>query len=204
MGKNRVYVSEGTFPKGGKDMTDEKIIELFWSRDENAIKETEKKYGDLCHFVMSGILTVKEDREECVNDVLLALWNSIPPEKPHNLRAYIGTASRNHALNRSRDANAWKRGGNIRIVGEEFLETIDDGSSLAEDFELSRAGKILNEVIGSLKKEDRKIFTMRFWLGLSYPEIARQTGFGESRVKMSVSRTKKKLAERLKKEGILS
>ena len=183
-------------------MTDEKIIELFWSRDENAIKETEKKYGELCHFVMSGILTLKEDREECVSDVLLALWNSIPPERPRNLRAYIGTASRNHALNRSRDANAWKRGGGFRIVGEEFLSTLDDGSSLAEDFELNRAGEIMNVVLGTLKKEDRRIFTMRFWLGLSYPEIARQTGLGESRVKTSVSRTKKKLAEQLRKEGI--
>ena len=183
-------------------MTDERLIEMFLSRDEGAIAAAEEKYRPFCHSVLSNILPNKEDREECVNDVLLALWNSIPPQKPHNLRAYIGTASRNHAINRSSGANAWKRGGNIRIVGEEFLDTLDDGSNLAEEFELNRAGKILNEVIGSLKKEDRKIFTMRFWLGLSYPEIAKQTGFGESRVKMSVSRTKKKLAERLKKEGV--
>ncbi len=183
-------------------MTDEKIIELFWSRDEDAIKETEKKYGELCYFVMSSILALKEDREECMSDVMLALWNNIPPEQPHNLRSYIGTAARNHALNRSRDANAWKRGGNIRIVGEEFLDMLDDGSDLAEAFEAKRAGEIMNRVLGTLKKEDRKIFTMRFWLGLGYAEIARQTGFGESRVKMSVSRTRKKIAEELKKEGI--
>ena len=66
-------------------MTDEKIIELFWSRDENAIRETEKKYGELCYFVTSNILALKEDCEECINDVLLSLWNNIPPEKPHNL-----------------------------------------------------------------------------------------------------------------------
>ena len=183
-------------------MTDERIVELFWSRDEAAIKETEKKYGELCHFVMSNILTVKEDREECINDVLLALWNSIPPAKPKNLRAYIGAASRNHALNRTRDANAWKRGRSVMIVGEEFLEKLDDGSDLAEAFEAKRAGEIMNRVIGGFKKDDRKIFTMRFWLGLSYPEIARQTGFGESRVKMSVSRSCKKLAEELRKEGV--
>ena len=201
-GSNRVYVGEGKIRKGGKYMTDEKIIELFWSRNEDAIKETEKKYGDLCYYVTSGILAIKEDREECVSDVMLALWNNIPPEKPKNLRSYIGTAARNHALNRSRDANAWKRGGNVRIVGDELLELFDDGSDLAADYEAKRAGEIINRLLGTLKKEDRKIFTMRFWLGLSYTEIAKQTGFGESRVKMSVTRTRKKLAEELKKEGI--
>ena len=102
---NLVYVSEGTFPKGGKDMTDEKIIELFWSRDENAIKETEKKYGDLCHFVMSGILPVKEDREECINDAMLVLWNTIPPEKPASFSAYLAKILRTIALERTRREN---------------------------------------------------------------------------------------------------
>ena len=183
-------------------MTDEKIVELFWARDEAAIKETEKKYGDLCHFVMSNILTVKEDREECVNDVLLALWNSIPPQKPKNLRAYIGTASRNHALNRSRDANAWKRGGNIRIVGEEFLEKLDDGSDVAEAFEAKRAGEVINKFLGTLGDDDRRIFILRFWMGLSIADIARHVKCGESKVKVSIHRSRKKLADMLEKEGI--
>ena len=183
-------------------MTDEKIVELFWSRDENAIRETEKKYGELCRYVISGILAIKEDQEECASDVMLALWNSIPPEKPHNLKSYIGRAARNHALNRSRDANAWKRGRGFTLVGEELLETFDDGHDLAEEFEAKRAAEVINRFLGGLRKEDRRIFTMRFWLGLSYPEIARQTGMGESRVKMSVSRSRKRLAEVLKQEGI--
>ena len=184
-------------------MTDERIVELFWSRDEAAIKETEKKYGDLCYYVISGILAVEEDREECMNDVLLAIWNSIPPKKPQNLRSYLGTAARNQALNRSRDANAWKRGREFATVGEDFLATLDDGTDLASEFEAKRAGEVINAFLGSLKKEDRKIFMMRFWLGLTYSQIAIQTGFGESRVMMSVSRSKIKLAERLKKEGII-
>ena len=143
-------------------MNDEKIIELFWSRNEDAIREAEKKYGDLCYYVISGILAIKEDREECMNDVLLALWNNIPPERPHNLRSYIGTAARNHALNRSRDANSWKRGRNFINIGEDFLSSFDDGCDLAEEFEAKRAGEIINSFLGSLKKEDRKIFTMRF------------------------------------------
>ena len=183
-------------------MNDKKLLELFWGRDENAIRETEKKYGDLCRFVAGNILASREDREECVSDVMLALWNSIPPEKPENLRAYIGTTARNHALNRSREANAWKRGGNVKIVGEEFLAMLDDGTSLAEQYEAKRAGEIINRFLDTIKKDDRKIFVMRFWLDMTIPQIAKQTGFGESKVKMSIVRTRKKLAAELHKEGI--
>lgn len=183
-------------------MTDEKIIELFWARDEKAIAEAERKYKELCYYVVSNILALKEDREECVNDVMLALWNNIPPERPENLRAYIGTAARNNALNRSRDANAWKRGGNVKIVGEEFLDTIEDGCDLAEGFEAKRAGEVINRFLDRIRKDDRKIFVMRFYLDFSIAQIAKQTGFGESKVKMSIQRTRKKLAEELIKEGI--
>ena len=70
-------------------MNDEKIIELFFARDENAIKETEEKYTTLCHYVAKNYLTVREDREECINDAMLALWNSIPPAKPKSLSAFL-------------------------------------------------------------------------------------------------------------------
>lgn len=199
---NRVYVSEGTFWKGGRHMTDEKIIELFWARDEKAIAETERKYRDLMLYVVSNILAFKEDREECVNDTLLSLWNNIPPERPENLRAYLGTAARNHALNRSRDINAWKRGGNVKIVGDEFLEGVEDGRDLAEQFEASRAAEIINRTLETMRKDDRKIFIMRIYLNLPVTDIAMQTGFGESKIKMSLSRTRKKLADILAKEGI--
>ena len=183
-------------------MTDQKILELFRARDEKAIAETERKYKDLVMYVVSNILAFKEDCEECLNDVLLSLWNKIPPERPENFRAYIGTAARNHALNRSRDMNAWKRGGNVQIVGDEFLEGVEDGRDLAEQFEASRAAEIINQTLEKMRKDERKIFVMRIYLNLSIADIARQTGFGESKVKMSLSRTRKKLADILKKEGI--
>ncbi|MBQ4139713.1 MAG: sigma-70 family RNA polymerase sigma factor [Clostridia bacterium] len=183
-------------------MTDEKIIELFWARDERAINETEKKYRSLCLYVASNILAQKEDCEECLNDVLLSLWNNIPPEKPQNLRSYIGTATRNHALNRSKEANAWKRGKNYQIVGDEFLATVADGHDLAEGFEAKRAGGIINKFLETLKTDDRRIFIMRFWLGFEYSKISKHTGFGESKIKVSIHRSRKRLAEMLSKEGI--
>ena len=82
-------------------MKDEQIIELFWARDENAIKETEIKYNDLCHYVAKNFLAIHEDREECINDSMLALWNSIPPKRPKSLRAYLTSIVRNIAISRA-------------------------------------------------------------------------------------------------------
>ena len=183
-------------------MTDEKIIELFWSRDERAIKEAEKKYKELCYYVASHILATKEDCEECLNDVLLSLWNNIPPERPKNLRSYIGTATRNRALNKSKEMNAWKRGGSYQTVGDEFLEGIADGHDLADAFEAKRAGEIINVFLGTLETADRRIFILRFWMGLGYADIASQVNCTESKAKVSIHRSRKKLAEMLKKEGI--
>ncbi|MBQ8258033.1 MAG: sigma-70 family RNA polymerase sigma factor [Clostridia bacterium] len=184
-------------------MTDEKIVEMFWARDERALNETQEKYKNLCMYVGTQILASNEDREECFNDLLLSLWNSIPPEKPSNFRSYIGRSMRNHALNRSRDNNAWKRGKNYQTVGEEFLLTVEDGHSLADGFEAKRAGEAVNRVLDSLGKDDRRIFIMRFYLGMSVADISLQLGFGESKIKVSVHRTRKKIAELMKKEGII-
>lgn len=183
-------------------MDDKKIIDLFFARDENAIAEIEKKYGALCRYIAGNILDQREDIEECVSDVMLALWNAIPPDRPEDLRAYVGRSVRNRALVISRDTNAWKRGGRITLVGEEYLSILDDGSDLAADYEARRAGKIVSEMLERIGEENRDIFVMRYWFGMSYRAIASQTGNTEGKIKMSLMRTRKKLAEELRKGGI--
>ena len=183
-------------------MDDKRIIELFFARDEEALAQTEKKYGALCRYIASNILAIREDAEECVSDVMLALWQNIPPDQPRDLRAYIGKSVRNRAHEISREENAWKRGGRIRIVGDELLTMLDDGTDLAADFEAKRAGEIISNFLQKINKNDKKIFVLRYWAGLEIREITEQTGFGESRVKMSLHRTRKKLAEELGREGI--
>lgn len=183
-------------------MKDEKIIELFFARDESAIAETQKKYGALCLYVASSILTLREDAEECVSDVMLALWNAVPPEKPKDLRAYICKAVRNRAREISRYENAWKRGGRIAVVGEEFLSMVEDCHDLASGFEAKRAGEIITSVLARVGRTNKDIFILRYWLGLSLAQISAQTGFGESKIKVSLHRTRTKIAAELKKEGI--
>ena len=183
-------------------MMDEKIIELFFARNEDALRETELKYRNLCLYVASNFLTAREDREEAYNDSLLALWNSIPPERPANLGAYLSEIVRRLSINKSRANNAWKRGKNVQIVGEEFLSMIEDGTDLAAQFDAKRGGELISAFLRASSKSDRKIFIMRYWLDMSIEQISSQTGFGESKVKVTLHRMRKKLAAELGKEGI--
>ena len=184
-------------------MDDKRIIELFFARDEEALAQTEKKYGSLCRYIASNILAIREDAEECVSDVMLALWQSIPPDCPRDLRAYIGKSVRNRAHEISRGQNAWKRGGRVQIVGDEFLSMLDDGTDLSELYESRRAGELISKFLRSLGEGDRRIFIMRYFFDMSPSDIAKQMHSGESRIKMKLFRTRKKLAEYLKKEGIM-
>jgi signal transduction histidine kinase len=136
-------------------MDDKKIIELFLARDENAIRAVEKKYGRLCYYVASNILACHEDCEECANDVFLALWNAIPPEIPENLRAYIAKAARNRALAILRDSNARGRG-EVKIVGDECLFFVDDGTDLLSEFEAKRMGKLISDFLRRTEEEQRE------------------------------------------------
>ena len=184
-------------------MKDEKIIELFNSRDEKAISETQTKYGEHCHRLAGSYLPSREDCEECVNDAMLALWNSIPPESPRSLFAYLSGIVRNLAKSRRRASLAQKRGGEIQMVGEEFLAILDDGSDLAAEFEASRAGGVINSFLERSTETERDLFVMRFYLGESYPRICKLTGFTEGKVKMTLSRMKVKLKDELRKEGFI-
>ena len=183
-------------------MKDEKIIELFFARNEDALRETELKYRNLCLYVASNFLVSREDREETLNDSLLALWNSIPPERPANLGAYLSEIVRRLSINKSRANNAWKRGKNVQIVGEEFLSMIEDGTDPAAQFDAKRGGELISAFLRASSKSDRKIFIMRYWLDMSIEQISSQTGFGESKVKVTLHRMRKKLAAELEKEGI--
>ena len=182
-------------------MTDEKIIELLFERDETALSEIESKYKRLLRYIAENFLSAREDVEECLNDVLLSVWNAIPPERPDDLRAYVSAAVRNCAIDKLRSNKADKRGGGFVAVSDEFLSMLDDGTDLANEFEARRAGEIINELLASLGKEERSVFVMRYWMSESIREIARRTGSSEGKIKMMLMRTRKKLADKLKKEG---
>ncbi|MBQ8260038.1 MAG: sigma-70 family RNA polymerase sigma factor [Clostridia bacterium] len=184
-------------------MDDKRIIDLFFARDEACLREVTKKYGKLIMHIAENFLSRREDAEECLNDVLLELWNRIPPETPGDLRAYIAAIIRSRAIDKLRAESAGKRGGNVLIVSDELLSDLPDGTTLSEKYESTLAGEVVNRFLESQEKSDRAVFVMRYFLMESIKEISARTGFSEGKIKMLLMRMRRRLEEELRKEGIL-
>lgn len=183
-------------------MEDQQIIALFWMRSETAVSETQAKYGRYCHYIAYNILRNTEDAEECVNDALMKAWNAIPPGKPGRFAAFLGKITRNLALDRYEKQNAKKRGfGQAPLLLEELEECLshtNGDSNLTDSIALRDA---LTTFLWSLPAETRKIFMRRYWYMNTIKEIASDFGIRESKVKMTLFRTRNRLKEFLEKEG---
>lgn len=184
-------------------MEDKQIIALYWDRSENAISETDKKYGRYCHYIAQNILLNEEDAAECVNDAYLRLWNAIPPMHPNDLRTFLGKIVRNLALNRWELHKAEKRGaGLVPQTLEELGECIPAHGSEEQMLDRILLKLVLDQFLASLKPDARKIFVRRYWYFSSVKEIAADFGMSESKVTVTLCRTRQKLAKVLQKEGI--
>ena len=183
-------------------MEDKQIIALYFARSESAIAETDKKYGRYCHYIAYQILDSNEDAEEIVNDTWLRTWNTIPPQRPEPLKAYVGRISSNLALDRYDERHAAKRGGGqLPAVLDELAECIPDhadGGDMGESIALRDA---LNRFLSSLPRKTRNVFVRRYWYAAPIAEIAREFAMKESTVAMLLLRTRNKLKEFLSKEG---
>ena len=182
-------------------MDDKKIIELFFARDEEAIKETEKKYGKLCSYIASNILASREDSEECVNDTYLAAWNSIPPTRPSKLSAYLGRLTRNLSLNRYKSNNAARRGGGEFALS---LDELDDcvADTFSQEQDAEALGKIISEFLYTQAKETQQVFVRRYFYSDSIADICDRFGMSESRAKSMLHRTRLALRAYLAEHGI--
>ncbi len=182
-------------------MKDKEIVELYWARSENAISETDAKYGRYCHYISYQILYNDSDAEEIVNDTYLKAWNTIPPNRPVPLKPYVGMISRQLSFNAYEAKNTQKRGGQIETVLDELAECIPDGDS-GEDIGASIALRdALNKFILSLPNKTQKIFVRRYWYSSSVAEIAEEYGMTENHVGVLLFNTRKKLKKFLCKEG---
>ncbi len=185
-------------------MDDRQIIALFNERSEAALSETAKKYGRYCRTVAYSILRNEEDSEECVNDTWLRAWESIPPQCPERLAAFLGKITRNLALNLYKHKNREKRGGGqTLLVLEELAECVPGTDSTEEAVEEALLTAVLNRFLEELPAEKRKVFLRRYWYLSSVKEIAEDFGLSESNVKMTLLRMRSKLKQTLEKEGII-
>ena len=182
-------------------MKDDEIVRLFFDRNEIAIAESKKEYGKYCLYIAQNLLHDFSDSEECVNDVMLAAWNSIPPQRPANLRTYLGKLTRETAVDSLRKRDAQKR----FIYGEpssfEELEDVIGNSDVESYVNASELSRSISVFLRSLREEERNIFIRRYWYCDSVKSICARFGCGKSKVTVTLKRTRDKLARYLKEEG---
>lgn len=185
-------------------MEDRQIVDLYWERSEAAISESAEKYGRYCHSIAYRILFDEQDSCECVNDTWLKAWESMPPHRPAVLSAFLGKITRNLAINRYHFNRTEKRGGGqLPLAMEELEDCIPSAQSVesvADDLVLK---DVLSRFISSLSADNRRIFLQRYWYFCSVKEIAQEFGMTQSRVKMSLLRSRNELKAMLEKEGIV-
>ena len=185
-------------------MEDLQIVELYLARDEQAITETDIKYGNYCFAIAHRILDSRPDAEETVNDTYMGAWRSIPPHRPAKLNTYLGKITRRLALGKWKMYHSQKRGGGETALAleelEECIPSKDNPEQVMEQKELTRS---LNLFLRSLPETEQRIFVCRYWYLMPVKTVAHQFGFSESKVKSMLSRTRMKLKNHLQKEGVL-
>ena len=182
-------------------MEDAKIIELYNARNEFAITETERKFGKMLFAIAMNILSSHEDSEETVNDTYEKAWNSIPPQMPNSLGAWLGKITRNISISRWRKNKARKRSG-IEIMLSELEECIPSKADIETESETKEIIAALNSWLATLKKEERMIFIRRYWYGDEVAELAKKSDIPPKKLSSKMFRLRKSLKEYLEKEGI--
>ena len=185
-------------------MSDEEIVELYWQRDEQAIKATDIKYRKILISIATNILHDKCDSEECLNDTYIGAWNSIPPAKPAFLQSYLATIMRRTAINRFNANQAQKR-----VVSEftvslsELEDIIKSESDIGAEADEKELAKSISEFVRSLPERQMYIFVGRFYMAESIPKISRELGCSVSTVKREIRVIKEELKKKLEGEGYI-
>ncbi len=182
-------------------MEDRDILELYFARDEAAIKETDQKYGKLCHSIAINILDNREDAEECVNDAYLGLWNSIPPKRPNSLCAFAAKLVRNHSMDRLKYNRAKKRNSDSMLSFDE-LEAVLPDTPYFQDMDEGKLGRWISEFLYTEDEDARNVFIRKYWFFDSIEDIAAQFGYSRSKVKSMLFRTRQRLWDYLTKKGV--
>lgn len=185
-------------------MDDSCIVALYWNRDPDAIRESDRKYGAYCFSIAHRILHSNEDSEECVNETWLRAWNAIPPHRPQRLSLFLAKITRNLSFDCWNARSAQKRGsGEIHLVLDELAECLSSESDPAGEYEFKELGQFIRQFVTYLPERDRNIFLRRYFFTETAAEIAARFGLSENHVMVILSRTRKKLKLQLQKEGFM-
>ena len=182
-------------------MEDQQIIDLYFDRNEQAITETDVKYGKLCHSIAYNILSNREDSEECVNDTYIGVWNAIPPTRPDNFMAFVCRIARNLSLKRLEFLKREKRSADVILSLDELLAVLPD-ERYAPDVSDEDVGRLISQFLRTQKEDVRNVFIRKYYFFDSVKEIAERYSFTESKVKNMLFYTRNKLKDYLIKEGV--
>lgn len=183
-------------------MEDEAIIQLYFARDEQAVQETDRKYGRYCFTLANGILHSDQDAEETVSDTYLKTWNAIPPKKPEVLKLFLAKITRNLAFTRWRSYSAQKRGGGeMELVLEELEGCIAAPGGVEERLNGKELTLTIRRFLDTLPEREQNIFLRRYFFVEESDVIARRYGMKRATVLRTLSRTREKLRAHLIKEG---
>ncbi len=188
-------------------MEDKEIIELYFQRNQEAISHTDQKYGRLARLIANNILKNNEDSEECVQDCYLKLWQVIPPKTPEKFMGFIGKIVRNLAINKYNAKAAKKRGnGEVDVCLDELSECVGNGQSVEkaveDQYDISALGNLINGFLRGENSKSKAYFVHRYFMHFSIKEIAEKFSTSETAVKCNLFRTRKKLANYLKRRGM--
>ena len=184
-------------------MEDSKIIELFFDRSEEAITELSEKYGKVCKSVAENILNNQRDSEECVNDAFLAVWNTIPPQKPEHLLSYVCRIVRNLAIKKYHANTAQKRNSIYDVALDEIKECFPSLVSVEDEIESGEFSKVIDRFLESMDKQNKILFVRRYYYSDSIEELAELFRTSKHNISVRLSRMRKKLKKYLIKEGVL-
>ena len=184
-------------------MNDKNIVDLYFNRDEEAITQTDKKYGRYCYSIAYNILTNKEDAEESVSDTYMTAWRAIPPRRPSVLSTFLGKITRHISIDRWRERSAYKRGGGeVTLALEELEDCVAGLQNVEMEYERKELIRAYVKFLDTLPVTERRVFLCRYWYVDSVEAIAEKFGFSQSKVKTMLHRTRAKLRMQLAEEGL--
>ena len=185
-------------------MEDREIVQLYWDRDEAAIKESSLKYGAYCRSISRNILGSWEDAEEVVNDTWLKAWNAIPPKKPSILSVFLGRITRNLSFDIYRREHREKRGGHqIDLVLDELAECLSATETPESTFDAQELARAINAFLQTLESDDRALFMRRYFFGDSVSDAAKQLSLSRTVASVRLYRLRQRMRDRLLKGGFL-
>lgn len=180
-------------------MDDQAIIALYWDRDEQAIRESDARYGRFCRRISLNLLGSEQDAEECVNDTWLTAWNRIPPVRPHSLKAFFGRITRDLSVSRLRARHAEKRDGGTAVLLDELAECLPARGAVEDTVETAELAGAVSRFLETLPTEDRVLFVRRYWYGDTLRTLAEESGIRENTLSQRLVRLRQKLRDELRK-----